>query len=130
MPGKIFTTAASSSRPWPRRSRHQEHLVPRGREGQRELVALAGFQHDTEIFDEDVHCRAWRVIAIEDVRHAVLEHPGRAGAVRDHFVEHAGIGTGLDAQSHRLCGGRDMHARQQLLIIFTFEPVPAASPRR
>ena len=86
-----------------------------GRERQRHVRLLAGLEDDAEILDEDGHGRARCIVAGQNVRHAVLEHPRRAGAIADHFVEHLGIGADLDAESHRLGRRRDMHAGQQLV---------------
>src|SRR3546814_5528146 len=56
-------------------------------ERQREGEALAGLQHDAEVLDEDVDGALRGVIAVEDVRYPVVEHPRGAGRVGDHLVQ-------------------------------------------
>src|SRR5581483_9251631 len=81
---------------------HQEHLVRGGGQRQGKRRSLACLQHDPQVLDEDVHRRARQVVAGDDVRRPVLEHPRVAGAVGDHVVEHLRVGAGLDAERHRL----------------------------
>ncbi|KAG1481035.1 hypothetical protein G6F54_013766 [Rhizopus delemar] len=49
------------------------------------------------------------------MRHAVLEHPAVARAVRDDLVQGVRVHAFAQAQRHRLGGGRDVHASQQLV---------------
>ena len=51
----------------------------------------------------------------QHVGHAVLEHPAVAGAVGDDLVERLWIDSHAQAERHRLCRGRDVHTRQQLV---------------
>jgi hypothetical protein len=47
--------------------------------GSGNLSCACGVQHDAQVLDEDVDRRQRRVVAGQDVRHAVLEHPAVAG---------------------------------------------------
>ena len=97
-----------------RRGREVE-LVRGGRERQRERELARRVEHDAEVLDEDVDGRQRRVIARQDVRHAVLEHPAHAGAVADHVVQRLRVGAGAHAQRHRLARGGDVHAGEMLV---------------
>ena len=52
------------------------------------------------------------------MRHAVLKHPGRAGAVGNHFVDDLRIGARSDAERDRFRGGGDVHAGEELIDHF------------
>ena len=71
-----------------------------------------------------------RVVAGEDVRHAVLEHPGVAGAVGDDVVKHCGSAPALMPSAMASAAAAMCTPASSWLTIFTFEPVPGASPRR
>ena len=92
-----------------------EHLVRGGRERQREFRGACGIEHQPEVLHEDVDRRQRRVVAREHMRHAVLEHPAVAGAVRDDVVQVLGIDTFADAERHCFRRRRDVHAGKQLV---------------
>ncbi|KAG1391958.1 hypothetical protein G6F59_014746 [Rhizopus arrhizus] len=95
--------------------RLHEHLM-RGRcQRQRELGVPGGVQHQPQVLDEDVPGGQRRVVARQHMRHAVLEHPAVARAVRDDLVQGVRVHAFAQAQRHRLGGGRDVHASQQLV---------------
>ena len=54
-------------------------------------------------------------IAVEHVRHAVLEHPGIAGRRRDHLVDLSDVEALLGGERDRFRGGGDVDAGQQLV---------------
>ena len=97
------------------RRRLHEHLVRRARERQRKLGRARGVEDEAEVLDEDVDRRERRVVAGEHVRHAVLEHPAVAGAVRDDLVERRRVDAFAQAERHRLGGGGDVHAGEELV---------------
>ena len=115
IPGKILITAESSSRPCPDDEACHEHLVGRRRQRQRKLRRAGGIEHEPEVLDEDVDRRQRGVVPGQHVRHAVLEHPAVACAVRDHLVQVGGVDPLAQAQRHRLRRGGDVHAGEQLV---------------
>src|SRR5258708_30706758 len=58
---------------------------------------------------------ALRGVAVEHMRHAVLEHPGIAGGRRDHFIDLPDIEALPGGKGDRFRGGGDMHAGEQLV---------------
>ena len=92
-----------------------EHLVRGAGQRQRKLGRARGVEHQPEVLDEDVHRRQRRVVVGQHVRHPVLEHPAVAGAVRDDVVQRGGVDAFAQAERHRLGGGGDVHAGQQLV---------------
>nr|GFD20933.1 hypothetical protein [Tanacetum cinerariifolium] len=76
--------------------------------------------HEHLVFDEDIHSRQRRVISLQDVRHAVFEHPRVAGTVGDHFVQRIGVDALAQAQRHGFGARSDVHAGQQLVDDFDF----------
>src|SRR3546814_14718424 len=65
--------------------------------------------------DEDVDGALRGVIAVEDVRYPVVEHPRGAGRVGDHLVQRLRIDAGADTEGHRLGRGGDVHAGEELV---------------
>ena len=115
MPGKILITALSSSLAKPAVEACMNIWCAVRRERQRKLAGARRVEHQAEVLDEDVDRRQRRVVAGQHVRHAVLEHPAVAGAVRDDLVQRRGVDAFAQAQRHRLGGGGDVHAGQQLV---------------
>ena len=138
MPGKILITAASSSRPKPAVDACMNIWCAVAASGSGNLRRACGVEHQPEVLDEDVHRRQRRVVAGQHVRHAVLEHPAVAGAVRDHLVQRGGVDAFAQAERHRLGGGGDVHAGEQLVDDLHLaavagavaEPVDLARPSR
>ena len=62
----------------PRLDPAEVELVRSGGQRQRKRQLSRSVQHDAQVFDEDVDGRQRLVIAGQDVRHAVGEHPARA----------------------------------------------------
>ncbi len=81
-------------------------------------------EHDAQVFHKNIHGRQRRVVTLQDVRHAVLKHPGTAGAVRNDFVQGIRIAAGTQAQRHRFGGGGDVHAGQQLVDHLDLRALP------
>ena len=115
MPGKILITALSSSLAIAGGGGLHEHLVRGGRQRQRKFAGARGVEHQAQVLDEDVDRRQRRVVARQHMGHAVLEHPAVAGAVGDDLVQRLGRHAFAQAQRHRLGGGGDVHAGQQLV---------------
>ncbi|MGY2844684.1 hypothetical protein ACVMDN_001938 [Bradyrhizobium sp. USDA 4510] len=68
-----------------------------------------------EVLHKNFDGAARRIVAVEHMRHAVLEHPGIAGGGGDHLIDLADVEPLLGGEGDRLGGGRDMHAGQQLV---------------
>ena len=86
-----------------------------GRQRGREVHRFRGVEHDSQILDENADRGQRRVVAFENMRHAVLEHPGRTGTVGDDFIQRARISTAANAQCDRLACRGDVHAGKQLI---------------
>src|SRR3546814_17753196 len=80
--------------------------------------------------DEDVDGALRGVIAVEDVRYPVVEHPRGAGRVGDHLVQRLRIDAGADTEGHRLGRGGDVHAAEELVygLQRPADAVPVSGP--
>ncbi len=104
-----------------------EHIQRGGSERQRKVSGSV--IHQPEIFDKNIDSGFWRVIAIQDVLHAILKHPGITRRVGDHVIHRlqwdpgAG-GKRIASAATAMCTG------QQLMDNFTVEPRPMSLPMR
>ncbi len=85
------------------------------RHRQRQAMLVAGVQHQPEILYENLDGRQRRIVVVQHVRHAIAEHPGIAGAGRDHLVDGAGVGARFGGERHRFGCSGDVHAGQKLV---------------
>ncbi len=68
-----------------------EHIQRGGSERQRKVSARA-VSFTSPIFDKNIDSGFWRVIAIQDVRHAILKHPELPAAwVTTSYIVSSGI---------------------------------------
>ena len=95
--------------------RHHHHLKGGRGHRQRHAQVPADAEHHAQVLDPDVAGAARREVVIEHVRHPVVEHPGAAGGVPDHLVQHLGIGAERGPKRHALGGGHQVDAGEQLI---------------
>src|SRR5580692_3205405 len=101
-----------------RRRRHEKHLQGGSRDGSRKRRGARHVRDDAEILGEDRDGALRRVVIVEDVRDAVLEHPRVSSRSGDDFIDLREVEPELLGEGDRFASGGDMHAREKLVDHF------------